>query len=63
VDHNVQLAASLRQGNRLYIEEKDDEMDVWLKVRKSDGGAKRRNLSIVVTPFKVPSQYDANAKF
>jgi hypothetical protein len=52
LDHHSQLAASLRQGIRLYIEEKDQEMDIWLKIRKSDV-IKRRNLTLVVTTFKV----------
>jgi hypothetical protein len=31
VDHHNQLAVSQRQGNRLHVEERDNEMDIWLK--------------------------------
>ena len=55
-DHNVQLAVSQRQGNRLHIESSDNEMDIWLKVRKSEA-IKRRTLTIIVTTFKVKPEY------
>ena len=57
-DHNVQLAVSQRQGNRLHIESSDNEMDIWLKVRKSEA-TKRRTLTIIVTTFKVKPEINS----
>ena len=38
--------------NRFYIEERDHEMDVWLRLGKASGFSPPRNLTLVVTVFK-----------
>ena len=51
------VVASSPDMSRLYVENTDHEMDIWLSVKRSDSGDadenwKPRNLTLVVTVFK-----------
>eukprot|EP00096_Caligus_rogercresseyi_P007250 TRINITY_DN2505_c0_g1_i1.p1 TRINITY_DN2505_c0_g1~~TRINITY_DN2505_c0_g1_i1.p1 ORF type:complete len:358 (-),score=90.92 TRINITY_DN2505_c0_g1_i1:1491-2564(-) len=37
---------------RMYVEKKDSEMDVWVRLASQDKNSVPRNLTLVVTPFK-----------
>ena len=47
----LQLAGS-NLDTRIYREESDREMDIWIHINSPDGGQDDRTLTMVVTPFK-----------
>ena len=54
------------KNQRLYVEEKDAEMDIFLKVSRGRGPGDDRNLTLVVTAFKKrcqSSKYDHDHPF